>query len=207
MTNWIFLFTTLCLCCLYFVVTGIQFWMTAYCIKVLDQDPGLVNVVYSLCSITAPIPGAAMGGYLADKNGGYKGPNVLTAIKLCACFGTLAFIFAAPIGFLNSLIYIMPLLWSLLFFGAALIPTATGVVVNSVGREYQVTSSSMSQLIFNLGGYFCAPVISAAVMDSFKDEMEGMIWGFRLCLWWSFFGILFIILAWYFASKKFENYH
>ncbi len=69
---------------------------------------------------------------------------MLTAIKLCAGFGTLAFIFAAPIGFLNSLIYIMPLLWSLLFFGAALIPTATGVVVNSVGREYQAASSSMS---------------------------------------------------------------
>jgi len=67
-TNWIFLFTTLTLCSLYFVVTGIQFWMTAYCIKVLDADPGLVTVAYSLVSITAPIPGAAMGGYLADKN-------------------------------------------------------------------------------------------------------------------------------------------
>jgi MFS family permease len=132
---------------------------------------------------------------------------VLTAIKLCAGFGVLAFIFAAPIGFLNSLIYIMPLLWSLLFFGAALIPTATGVVVNSVGRELQAASSSMSQLIFNLGGYFCAPVISAAVMDQFEDEMKGMIWGFRVCLMWSFFGIIFIILAWYHASKKFENYH
>jgi hypothetical protein len=36
--------------------------------------------------------------------------------------------------------------------------------------------------------------------------MEGMIWGFRVCLWWSFFGIFFIILAWYFAAKKFESY-
>jgi len=59
----------------------------------------------------------------------------------------------------------MPLLWSLLFFGAALIPTATGVVVNSVSRENQAASSSMSQLIFNLGGYFLSPVLSAAVMD------------------------------------------
>ena len=65
----------------------------------------------------------------------------------------------------------------------------------------------MSQLIFNLGGYFCAPVISAAVMDQFEDERKGMIWGFRVCLMWSFFGIIFIILAWYHASKKFENYH
>lgn len=164
-TNWVFIFTTCSLCCLYFVVTGIQFWMTAYCIKVLDEDPSVVTFFYSVVSITAPIPGAAMGGYLADKNGGYKGRNVLTAIKLCAAFGTLAFIFAAPIGFLSNIVYIMPLLWSLLFFGAALIPTATGVVVNSVSRENQAASSSMSQLIFNLGGYFLSPVLSAAVMD------------------------------------------
>ena len=77
-----------------------------------------------------------MGGYLSDKNGGYKGKNVITAIKMCILFGIQAFIFAAPIGFLSSLIYITPLLWSLLFFGAALVPIATGIVVNSVGREY-----------------------------------------------------------------------
>lgn len=42
--------------------------MTAYLIKVLDEDPALVTIVYSICSITAPIPGAATGGYFADKN-------------------------------------------------------------------------------------------------------------------------------------------
>lgn len=131
---------------------------------------------------------------------------MLAAFKLCTGFGALAFIFAAPIGFLNSLVYIMPLLWSLLFFGAALIPTATGIVVNSVSRESQAASSSMSQLIFNLGGYFCAPVVTAAVMDSYEDELLGMIWGFRVCLWWSLFGIIFIIMAWIFAAIKFDNY-
>jgi hypothetical protein len=42
--------------------------MTAYCIKVLDEDPGFVTISYSLCSITAPIPGAVLGGYCADIN-------------------------------------------------------------------------------------------------------------------------------------------
>ena len=67
----------------------------------------------------------------------------MTAIKLCVAFGTLASIFAAPIGFLSNIVYIMPLLWTLLFFGAALIPTATGIMINSVSREYQAASSSM----------------------------------------------------------------
>ncbi len=60
--------------------------MTAYCIKVLDADPGLVTIVYSLCSITAPIPGAAMGGYLADKNViniCFKLFRAVTKVKMC----------------------------------------------------------------------------------------------------------------------------
>jgi hypothetical protein len=40
--------------------------------SILDQsiglDPGLVSVLFSLVSISAPIPGAATGGYLADLN-------------------------------------------------------------------------------------------------------------------------------------------
>ena len=70
---------------------------------------------------------------------------------------------------MQNIVYIYPLLWTLLFFGAALIPTATGVIVNSVSREHQATSSSMSQLIFNTFGFFMAPVLSAAVMDQFTD--------------------------------------
>lgn len=68
MTNYIFLFTTFALCSIYFIVTGIQFWLTAYLIKVLDADPGVVTVIYSFCSITAPVTGVAVGGYFADKN-------------------------------------------------------------------------------------------------------------------------------------------
>jgi len=44
-------------------------------------------------------------------------------------------------------------------------PTAIGVNVNTLSREYQSSSSSISQLVYNLGGYFMAPVASAAVMD------------------------------------------
>lgn len=42
--------------------------MTAYLIKVLDADPGIVTIIYSFCSITAPVLGVATGGYFSDKN-------------------------------------------------------------------------------------------------------------------------------------------
>jgi len=48
--------------------------------------------------------------------------------------------------------------------------------------------------------------LSAAVMDLFDDEMVGMIWGFRVCIWWSFFSLVFLVITWVVASRKFESY-
>ena len=36
-------------------------------VKVLNEDATHVSFLYALCSISAPIPGAAFGSYIADK--------------------------------------------------------------------------------------------------------------------------------------------
>jgi len=146
-------------------VSGIQFWTTAYFLKVLNMNPSLVMIFFTLCSITGPLAGVSLGSWVIDLTGGYKGRNMLSAIKICTVFGFCALLFSLPIGFCDKIIYVVPSLWLLLFFGAALIPTCTGVIVNSVPKNYQSASSSLSQLIFNLGGYFLAPIASAYFMD------------------------------------------
>lgn len=200
-TNYVFIFVTLWLCSVYFVVTGIQFWTTAYFLVILKEDPNVTLIMFSLVWITAPIAGVSVGSYFSDLNGGYKGENLLKAIKLWVFFGFFAFLFAFPIGFVNTLFLLIPLLWMLLFTGAMLTPTWTGIIVSSVARQYQTASSSMSQLINNLGGYFLAPVLSAYVMDWFDDPDRGFIWGYRVVLWWSIFGLIFIIWAWIYVSN------
>jgi len=134
MSNPLYITTTMALCSIYFIVTGIQFWMTNYLIDILGNDPILVIVIFSIVSITAPLGGVIVGGTFADAYGGYRGKNTLKAIKLCSAFGVIAFIFAFPIGFLYSLIYITVLLWTFLFFGAAIVPVSTGIMVSSVRR-------------------------------------------------------------------------
>lgn len=99
--NPLFLSVTFALGSVYFVVTGIQFWTTAYMIKVLQVDPAVVMVCFTVCCVTGPLMGVTVGSYLSDLNGGYKGKNVLNAIKLCMAFGLIAFLFAFPIGFLG----------------------------------------------------------------------------------------------------------
>jgi len=46
---------------LFFIVTGIQFWMTDYLRNVMKQDKTIVFLTYSFLSITAPIFGALFG--------------------------------------------------------------------------------------------------------------------------------------------------
>jgi MFS family permease len=134
MSNPLYMTTTMALCSIYFIVTGIQFWMTNYLIDILGNDPILVIAIFSIVSITAPLGGVIVGGTFADAYGGYRGKNTLKALKLCSAFGVIAFIFAFPIGFLYSMIYITVLLWTFLFFGAAIVPVSTGIMVSSVRR-------------------------------------------------------------------------
>jgi hypothetical protein len=79
---------------MYFIITGIQFWMTSYLIDILHIDPILVITVFSIVSITALMGGVIMGGIFADQYGGYKGKNLVKALKLCFAFGMVSFVFA-----------------------------------------------------------------------------------------------------------------
>ena len=205
LTNPLYLTVTFGLCSIYFIVTGIQFWMTEYMIGILGIQPVIVVIVFSLTSVTAPLSGVIVGGVFADKYGGYKGKNTVKAIKLCVAFGFVSFVFAFPMGFLFDLFYLTVLLWTFLFFGAAIIPVGTGIMISSVRKDCQATSSSLSQLIFNLFGYFFSPILTGFIMDNFEDRRIGFIWGMRVVFWWVNFALIFLIISWIVAYRKYKS--
>ena len=205
LTTPLYISITLGLCSIYFIVTGIQFWMTKYLIEILGGEPILVNTIFSIISVTAPLSGVILGGTFSDKYGGYKGENAIRAIKLCIAFGLISFVFAFPMGFLFQIIYLCILLWTFLFFGAAIIPIGTGIMISSVQKDCQATSSSISQLIFNLLGYFFSPMLTGYIMDRFVDKRQGFIWGMRVVFWWVIFSLIFFILSYIIAIHKYEN--
>jgi len=195
----LYLYITLAMSSIYFIVTGIQFWITKYLIEILNTKPIIVNVIFSIISITAPLSGVLFGGTFSDRYGGYKGKNETKALQMCTALGILAFCFSLPMGFIFQITYLSALLWSFLFFGAAIIPIATGIMISCVPKDCQATSSSISQLIFNLFGYFSAPMITGFIMDRFNDEKLGFIWGMRVVFFSSSFAIIFIAAS-YFVS-------
>lgn len=193
--NLLFLLLTFSLCCLYFVVAGVQYWVTLYMLKVLNIQFYIVIIVFVIVSVTAPISGVYAGGKIIEFFGGYKGKNLVDALWVCfissllASFCTLpASIATGPFGELVSL-------WMLLFFGAIIVPCATGVCVNCVEREYQANTSSFLQSCANVGGFFLGPLLGAVYMEKFEDEIEGLRSGFRMVLSVSWIGCFLMGLS------------
>jgi MFS family permease len=109
-------------------------------------------------------------------------------------------------GFLYDVLYLAVLLWTFLFFGAACIPIGTGIMISSVRKDCQATSSSLSQLIFNLLGYFLSPILTGFVMDCFEEKRMGFIWGMRVVYWWVIFAVVYFLASFIIAYKKYEKY-
>lgn len=114
---------------LVFTVTGIQFWITNYLQIVLNNPQHLVNMVFSLVSITGPTIGCIIGGCLTQRMGGYESPNAIYICFICSVLGCTA---AAPVPFITNFWIISLCIWLLLFFGGAMVPPLTGIMISSV---------------------------------------------------------------------------
>ena len=185
---------------LYFIVTGIQFWATIYMVEKVGANPLTVKTGFVLTSITGPLIGVFFGGWLIDKLGGYKddsGQSGVVALKVCSYLGAGAVLFACVAAFSLEFWTVLISIWLVLFFGGAILPALTGIIINAVGEDCKNMASSFSMFMYNIVGYAMAPLLSGVVSDATKD----MVWGWRLIMLMSIPSILCALLA-YFAIKS-----
>lgn len=114
---------------LYYVVTGIQYWISDYMITTLKADETAVFVSYASISVTGPVIGIIFGGNLTTYYGGYKSRKVLQTAVYVAFSCALV---AVPIPFISNFWLFRVLLWFLLFFGGSVLPCLTGIMLNTV---------------------------------------------------------------------------
>lgn len=62
----VFVYVTMSLCATYFSSTALQFWCTNYIITCLQVRPSNAHMIFGFSAITAPLIGAAVGGYVTD---------------------------------------------------------------------------------------------------------------------------------------------
>eukprot|EP01134_Creolimax_fragrantissima_P001562 CFRG1562T1 len=204
----VYMCTVLALTSLYFVVTGIQLWVTSYLCKYIEPMYGgftKSDVVYGFAGISAsaPILGVLFGGWFTDRIGGYRGSQgVRDAARLAAMFSILAVACSLPVIWASNMHVIFTLLWGLLFFGGAILPAAVGIIISCVPRETRSFSSAVSNLFYNWLGYFAGPTLSGIVSDYYG----GVQWGMWLVLLWSVWGCVFMLLSWAFASRNYMQH-
>jgi hypothetical protein len=57
---------------LFYVVTGIQYWLPDYIQNVLDIEPHTATLYFVTMSLSAPIGGVIVGGIITSAYGGYN---------------------------------------------------------------------------------------------------------------------------------------
>jgi MFS family permease len=217
-----FVYCTLALSSLFFVVTGIQFWSTEYLIKVIKAPYGTVLASFAATSATAPVLGVVFGGWIVDYVGGYQGrEGVFRTSLIGTILGVFAVSLAIPASYSTSFSGALTMIWFVLFFGGAIVPGATGLVLSSVPPQVRAFSSAMSMLTFNIFGYASGTILpgvymqflqgnhgtgartgnstdDASAVSSAEEDAEYayvLRAGFRLVLCWSVFGLLFMALS------------
>jgi MFS family permease len=209
----IFISCTLSLAALYFVVTGVQFWITEYLLITLNIPYATVLAGFTIVSATGPVSGVVFGGWIVDRLGGYKGlKGNSVSSKLCLSFAFMAAGFALPAGFTSEFYLMIFLVWATLFFGGAIVPVATGLVLAAVPAKLRSFSSAMSMLVYNIGGYALGTVLPGVWMqylngaDPNKSRERILAWGMRLILMWAGFGLFFIAMAAFFAHQNMHRW-
>ena len=204
--------------CLYFVVTGVQYWVPSYMLVAINSSVSLVNFSFILCVGSSSICGIMFGGWIVDYLGGYKNEsNRLQALKICTFFGLISVICAIAILFTSELWEFVTLLWILLYFGASVLPSCSGIIVAIVPNQYKAVASGANLMIFNLFGYFLSLTLSGLLMQillQFKSNCDYVCArenGFRLIMLWSIFSFTFLALSLEssvnFFSASFCEYH
>lgn len=200
----VYMWLVFALCGLYFVVTGIQFWGTDYMVDVIKADIITVQAGFAITSITGPLIGVIFGGWLIDKLGGYKddsGASAVVALRTCLFLGLGAVVCSLVASAWNEFWPTLISIWLVLFFGGAILPALTGLIINAVGDECRNMASSFSMFMFNIFGYGMAPVLSGAI----GDATGSMVWGFRSIMYMACLSIMCCVGAYYAVKKRVQN--
>ncbi|CAD8139119.1 unnamed protein product [Paramecium octaurelia] len=197
LSNPVFVFSMLSLSSLFFVVTGVQFWITDYLRNVFLMPHEVVFKSFLIISLTAPLSGVYLGGLILHNFGGYDGQM---AIQIAAFEALLASVSGAFIPILNNGAFVLLFLWFLLFFGGSAVPAIMGIMITSIPREQRSSGNSLSHLFQELLGYLPAPVLYGFVQQQTGGSTSR--WGMILLSTIGFCGLFYIVLAIYWKSKQ-----
>lgn len=158
-----YIFMVLCLSMLSYVLAGVQFWMSDYCIEALHSDATTAFTGFAIICITGPALGSVIAGYQIANLGGYTSMKTFyfalgSAIFLCFT--------AVPIPILNHMLPVLVMLFFALAGGGILQVTCTGLMLSQVAPSLRPKANALAAFFFNVLGYLPAPYIYGLVAQA-----------------------------------------
>jgi MFS family permease len=195
----VFLFCALGLANLFFIITVVQFWAPTYLKNVLKvENEDSVNLSFIIICVSSPTLGVAFGGFTSSWIGGYESKH---SILLCLIYTILACAFSIPVPLVNTILVFTILLWFTLFFGGAIVPGLTGIIIASLPVEHRGSANSITSAICNLLGYLPAPFVYSMIFTATENINKRI--AFMAIMYYSFAGLIFICIATYYRYKTY----
>ena len=126
-TNSVYILLVFAISSLYFVVSGLQFWITTYMTTVLGVPMGEVFNFYIITCLSAPTFGVLLSIVLFNYIGGYSSKN---AFSVCLTIGPLAVVTGIPVPLVSNEWIVYVLLWLIFFFGSIILAPLVGMMLN-----------------------------------------------------------------------------
>ena len=177
LTYKVYVLSVFALSCLYFCITGLQYWGSDYMNRVLGvHSPEKRLLYFSIICFSSPTLGVILGGYIVNYLQGYEDKRVY---NLCFYFSIITFINGMFSLYSKTIIPFIIFTWIALLFGGAIMPTLTGIVITSLPQHLRASGNSLQLFIGTLFGYLPAPYIYGALEDLFNDGgRKSMIFNF-----------------------------
>lgn len=196
----VFIFSVLGLSALFYVITGVQYWVSDYMDNILGVHSGKRRLLYfTFVCFTSPTIGVLLGGVLLNGLGGYDTKH---SILIAVVLSILASVSGFFVPLVSNVTIFVTLLWFVLFFGGGILPVITGIIISSLPQSLTGSGNSFTSFVGNLFGYLPAPYIYGLFTDFFHDKGK---MGMTFTMWFSFVGVGFIILASTFRYKEWDS--
>lgn len=92
----------------YFLTTGIQFWITDYWVTILMQQKTTAYIYFATCAVTGPVGGIICGGYVFNSLGGFEN---YSSFKIAVLIMTIGSLGGLPLPFVTSIVNSACILW------------------------------------------------------------------------------------------------
>lgn len=134
---------------------------------------------------------------MVNSIGGYNEPRSIYFIWVFSIAGIGA---AVIIPFVSTFYIASILLWIVLFFGGAMVPGLTGMIMSSVQPEMRSFGNSKGEIIKNTLGYFPSPFLYGLVNSLSSNRRAGI----TMILFWGLWAPILLGLGslWTFREGK-----